>query len=427
MENENIQNEQEEIITVELGQEGEVKSVEEEIAAVTPEEEQAPEEVVEEPSEEPSEEPTTEPEEEIKEEDETDTTPSENPSPEKEEDEGEEKEDKSDDTPSEEKEGEESEEPAEEPSDAPADEDEASEVDEEPSVEPSVSPEEELERLNRELAELKEKEETRKMFEDIQTKAIEASNQFDDFADKLSHALEDTFKQYGIDTDKTIEEIKAIDPAKAAIAEELIGHAEAIRDAKIREFQAPIIEAQKNLVFREASKIMCDYEMSDAQAQEAANNLITIINQVGIADIGEDLKTKVEFAIARAKLTVKDDKQVIEEVEQKPEEEEVKVEEKPKEEQPTEEEEQVKEEQEEAPTEPPTEAPTEAPKADLEAFKEGAATGDVIVNNNDDVNVHNVLAKLAATPFKNQVDFYKKHAELIRQAGIIRYKKQGLK
>lgn len=420
MENENIKNEQEEIITVELGQEGEVKTVEEEIAAVTPEEEQAPEEVVEEPIEEASEAPTKE----VEEEGETDTAPSENPSPEKEEVEEEEKEEKSDDTPSEENEEEKSEEPEEEPSDAPSDEDEVSEVDEEPSAEPSVTPEEELERVNRELAELKEKEETRKMFEDIQTKAIEASNQFDDFADKLSHALEDTFKQYGIDTDKTIEEIKALDPAKAAIAEELIGHAEAIRDAKIKEFQAPIIEAQKNLVFREASKIMCNYEMSDAQAQEAANNLITIINQVGITDIEEDLKTKVEFAIARAKLTIKDDIK-IEEPEIK--EEEPTIEEEPKQEENKEQEEVPNEEPSEEPTDAPTEAPTEAPKADLEAFKEGASTGDVIVNNNDDVNVGNVLQKLAALPFKAQGEFYKKHAELIRQAGIIKYKKQGLK
>lgn len=383
--------------------------------------------VEEQPTEEPSEAPQAEVTEEPKEEDikeeineEKDTAPSENPSAENENEEEGKTEEASEDTPSEEPSEEPDEEPSEEPSDAPADEDEAQEV----VKESEPVPNEELENMQRELAELREKEETRRLVEDIQTKAIEASQQFDDFADKLSRALDDTFKQYGIDTDKTIDEIKAIDPAKAAIAQELIGHAEAIRDAKIREFQAPIIEAQKNLVFREASKIMCGYEISDAQAQEAAKNLVDIINQVGLSDIEDDLKTKVEFAIARAKLNIKDEVKPEEKPEDKPaEEEEVKVEE----EEHSEAEKQVEEEPTEAPTEPPTEAPTEAPKADLEAFKEGASTGDVVVNNNDDTTVDNVLEKLAKLPYREQIEFYKKNSELIKQAGIKKYKRQGLK
>ena len=380
--------------------------------------------VEEQPSEVPSEEPSEVPVEEAENE-EADTTSSENPSVENEDEVPEENEDKSEDTPSEEEgegEGEPEEEPSEEPSDAPADEDEADEVDEEPSPEPSVEPNEELEKVQRELAELREKEETRKLVEEINTKAIEASNQFDDFADKLSKALEDTFKQYGIDTDKTIDEIRAIDPAKAAIAQELIGHAEAIRDAKIQEFQAPIIEAQKNLVFREAAKVMCEYDMTDAQAQEAANSLINIINQVGINDIEGDLKAKVELAVARAKFVVKDEVK-----EEKPEQEEEKVEEEPKQEDEVKEvATEIAEEPTEEPSEEPTEAPTEEPKADLEAFKEGAATGDVIVDNNGDVNIDNVIQKLNALPYKERINFYQKHAELIKQAGIKSYKNRGL-
>ena len=406
MENEN--KEQQEIITDEVVEETSV--------------------VEEQPTEEPSEAPQEEVTEETKEEDikeeevseEKDTASSENPSAENENEEEEKTEETSEDTPSEKPSEEPDEEPSEEPSDAPADEDEAQEVVEENES----APNEELEKAQRELAELREKEETRRLVEDIQTKAIEASHQFDDFADKLSRALDDTFKQYGIDTDKTIDEIKAIDPAKAAIAQELIGHAEAIRDAKIREFQAPIIEAQKNLVFREASKIMCDYEMSDAQAEEAAKNLVDIINQVGLSDIEDDLKTKVEFAIARAKLNIKDEVKPEEKPEEKPvEKEEVKVEK----EEHNETEEQVEEEPTEAPTEPPTEAPTEAPKVDLEAFKEGASTGDVVVNNNDDTTVDNVLEKLAKLPYREQIEFYKKNSELIKQASIKKYKRQGLK
>lgn len=381
--------------------------------------------VEEQPSEVPSEEPSEAPAEEVEKE-EVDTASSENPSAENEDEAPEENGDKSEDTPSEEKEGEgegePEEEPSEEPSDAPADEDEADKVDGEPSPEPSVEPNEELEKVQRELAQLKEKEETRKLVEEINTKAIEASNQFDDFADKLSKALEDTFKQYGIDTDKTIDEIRAIDPAKAAIAQELIGHAEAIRNAKIQEFQAPIIEAQKNLVFREAAKVMCEYDMTDAQAQEAANSLINIINQVGINDIEGDLKAKVELAVARAKFVVKDEAK-----EEKSVQEEGKVEEQPKQEKQVEEvAAEVAEAPTEEPSEEPTEAPTEEPKADLEAFKEGASTGDVIVDNNGDINIDNVIQKLNALPYKERINFYQKHAELIKQAGIRNYKNRGL-
>lgn len=424
---ENIQSEQDEIVTVELGHEAEVKSVEEEIADATPTE--APEEH-EEPTEEPTEAPAEEEEKVVEEEKEEEgTTPSENPSPEKEEAAEEEKESKSDDTPAaEEDEGEEKKEDdenKEEPeSDEQTTENEAQEVDEDAATDKG----EELERIQKELAEYKEKEERREMEAKIDGAIHNAVNQFDDFADKLSKALDDTFKQYGIDPDKTLDELRASDPAKASIAEELIHHAEAIRDQKIREFQAPIIEAQKALVFREASKMMCDYDMSDAQAQEAATTLVDIINQVGIANLDDDLKAKVELSVARAKMLVHDEAAKeeikVEEIKEAEVEKDIKKE---KADEPSKEEEQTKEEQKEAPFEPPTEAPTEAPKADLEAFKEGASTGDVVVNNNDDTTVDNVLEKLAKLPYREQLAFYKKNAELIKQAGIKRYKQQGLR
>ena len=393
----------EEVVTVELGQEGEVKSVEEEIADATPTE--APTEAVveekpsEEPAETPSEEPTEKPEEqkegEVKEKDSTsDTTSSENPSAENEPDESEKTE--------------------EAPTEPPTNEEEK---------EPSVN--EALEKAKAELEELKEAEATRKIVEKINQTAIEVENEVARFDNSLSKALEDTFKQYDIDLNTTLDELKEKDPAKHAIAMELIGHAENIRAQKIAEMQAPLIQAQKDYVFREASKVMCTYEMTEEQAQEAANTFVNIMNNVGIADVGEDLKAKVELAVARAKMIIPKVENVVKEVKEIVEDTKEAVKDVIAEKAP-EEEKSVKEPVQEVVEETPTEAPTEAPTANLEAFKEGAAEGDAIVNNREGITVDNVLGTLSSLPFKARTEFYKKYADLIREAGIQQYRRQGL-
>ncbi len=402
MENEN-EIRDEEVVTVELGQEGEVKSVEEEIADATPTE--APTEAVveeepsEEPTEAPSEEPTEKPEEqkegEVKEKDSTsDTTSSENPSAENESDESEKTE--------------------EAPTEPPTDEEEK---------EQSVN--EALEKAKAELEELKEAEATRKIVEKINQTAIEVENEVARFDNSLSKALEDTFKQYDIDLNTTLDELKEKDPAKHAIAMELIGHAENIRAQKIAEMQAPLIQAQKDYVFREASKVMCTYEMTEEQAQEAANTFVNIMNNVGIADVGEDLKAKVELAVARAKMIIPKVENVVKEVKEIVEDTKEAVKDVIAEKAP-EEEKSVKEPVQEVVEETPTEAPTEAPTANLEAFKEGAAEGDAIVNNREGITVDNVLGTLSSLPFKARTEFYKKYADLIREAGIQQYRRQGL-
>lgn len=410
MENEN-EIRDEEVVSVELGQEGEVKSVEEEIADATPTEapteavveEEPSEEPTEAPSEEPTEEPTEKPEEqkgeEVKEEDSSsDTTSSENPSAENESDE--------------------SEKTGETPTEPPTDKEEK---------EPSVD--EALEKAKAELEELREAEATRKIVEKINQTAIEVENEVARFDNSLSKALEDTFKQYDIDLNTTLDELKEKDPAKHAIAMELINHAENIRAQKIAEMQAPLIQAQKDYVFREASKVMCTYDMTEEQAQEAANTFVNIMNNVGITDVGDDLKAKVELAVARAKMIIPKVENVVKEVKEIVEDtkeavKDVIAEKASEEEKPAEE--PVQEVVEETTSEAPTGAPTEAPTANLEAFKEGAAEGDAIVNNREGVTVDNVLSTLSSLPFKARTEFYKKYADLIREAGIQQFKRQGL-
>lgn len=394
---ENNEIKDDEIITVELGQEGQVKSVEQEIADVTPTEAPVNEDVTETPTDAPSEEPTEEPSEE----------PSEEPKEESEESEN--NEDKS----STEKEGEVDTTSSDKPSEE-KESDESEKVEEEPT-EPPVQEEDELSKARAELAQLKEIQETQQIVENINKTAVQVEAEVNRFDVGLSKALKETFEQYNIDLNKTLDELKEDDPAKFAIAQELINHAENIRAQRVAELQAPLVEAQKAYIFREASKAMCQYEMTEEQANEAANTFVNIMNQTGIKDIENDLKAKVELSVARAKMIIPNVAK-----------EEVKVEDKV--------EEQIKEEPTEVPTDAPTEAPTEAveetksePVVNLEAFKESAAEGDAIVNNREGVTVDNVIQKLNSLPFKERTAFYKEYEDLIRQAGIQSFKNQGLK
>jgi hypothetical protein len=400
---ENNEIKDDEIITVELGQEGAVKSVEEEIADVTPTEAPVDEDVSEAPTDAPSEEPTD-----SSEEDSEDSNAEESSDEKVEEDKNSEQDSSvkkegeadttSSDKPSEEKES-----------------DESEKVEEEPTEPPVSDEDDELAKARAEIAQLKEVQETQQIVENINKTAVQVEAEVNRFDVGLSKALKETFEQYNIDLNKTLDELKEDDPAKFAIAQELINHAENIRAQRVAELQAPLVEAQKAYIFREASKAMCQYEMTEEQANEAANTFVNIMNQTGIKDIENDLKAKVELSVARAKMIIPNITK-----------EEVKIEDKV--------EEQVKEEPTEVPTDAPTEAPTEAvedvkeePVVDLEAFKESAAEGDAIVNNREGVTVDNVIQKLNSLPFKERTAFYKEYEDLIRQAGIQTFKNQGLK
>ncbi len=425
MENNEIRDD--EVISVEPGQEESVKTVEEEIADVTPTE--APTEA---PSEEPSEkdtevkteeEPAGEKEEGEKAEEESEEVKEESKEDEPKEEssessEGEETDTTSSEEPSEEKQDNESEKVGEDPTEPPAEEEEKSELDE-------------LEKARAELAELKEAEATRQMVEQISNQAAQAEAEIARVDEMMQNALTDTFKQYGIELDKTLDELRESDPAKAAIAQDLLSYAEALRNQKVAELQAPVVEAQKSFVIREASKVMSKYEMTDEQASIAADSLLDIFAQAGLRDVDADLKAKVELAVARAKMIAPKVEKVVEEVKEIVEDtkeaiKDVIAEEAPKEE---------SEEKQDAPDESaeveevkeePSEAPSEAPVANLEAFKESAAEGDAIVNNREGVTVDNVLQKLTTLPFKQRTAFYQQYADLIREAGIQKFKNQGL-
>lgn len=415
IENANVNDE---IVTVKPGEE--VKTVEEEIAAETPVvEEEKKEEVAEEET--PSAEETSEESEDVSEsvEENADEVKEESDVEEKEEAKEEEtKEENSEDDKPEEKE-EVNEEPEKEEENV---EEESSKEEEEEKSEDVTEEADELEKVKAELEELREAEEVRKM-EEARAEAInQAVKTYDEFNEKLANAVEDTFRQYGIDPSISVEELQK-DPAKMQIVQDIVANAQKIQAEKQAELMKPINEASNAIVFREASKVMAQFDLTDEQTGIAAETLINIFDATGLANLTDDLRAKVELAVARAKMIAPKVEKVAEEVKEIVEDtkeaikdviEETAVKE-------------VEEEKEVAAEDVQKEEgekEEEAPKAveekpSLEAFKEDAAVGNTVVVDNS-VDEDNVLTILASLPFKERTSFLIKHADLINKAGAKR-------
>lgn len=406
-------NQQDEVVSVEPGQE--TLSVEEEIKAVTPD-------VVEEVKEEV---PATE---EVTEEDVKDEKPSdegndtnEEGSKEVSEDVGEDAkaaEVKEDEEKSEKAEEEESKEETEKEGEKDEDSEESKEdtteegKTEEQESEPS--PEEKMAELERELEALRDEQETKEMIDNRQAAVVKAAKDYDDFNAKLGDALLDTFKQYGIDPDQNIEELKK-DPAKFQIAQDIVRQAQTLQAQKQQELMQPITQLSNQIVFKKAGQAMSKFELTDEQSTVAAETLINILNQTGLADLDADLKAKVELAVARAKMIAPKVAEVVEDVKEAVkdviEAEAPKVEDDAVEnalDKVEENKEEVKEE-----TVEETEDKKD-PVVNLDAFKEGANTGDVdTLPPADPITEDNVLQEMAKLNFKDRAAFYKEHMQLI--------------
>jgi len=398
MSDEKLQNEnlQEEIVESEVkeettvAEESEVKEEDvkpEETAEEEPSKEEAPAEDEGEKVEDTKEE--VEEKKEDKKEEETDTTPSEETSEQTEE---------------------KPEEKTEEDSDVPPPTEEEEATEEEPA--------EDVEKVKAELEALREAEEERKGLEDLGNLVQNVETEYNRVLNGIQKALNDTLDQYGIDKTKTLDELRKEDPAKAVIAEDLIRQANEVKQFNETNLTKQVQDKGAELVFKKAEKLFNKYTLSHEQAEVAADTFINIMMNVGVNDLGEDLAAKVELAAARAKLVVPD---VVNEAEVKDEAPAETVEdvvdvpaaedtaEEPKEEN--------KPEEEEKP-----EVKVTVEKPSIDALKEGVADGDSGAANSNPITADNVLQVMASVPFKNRVQFYKDHEDLINEAARKRSK-----
>lgn len=253
--------------------------------------------------------------------------------------------------------------------------------------------------------------ETYKEAEQLRELAIikhQAETQLDETTNQVHDALIKTIKKYEIPEDKTLNELRAESPEKAAILEGLLAKAQEVIQTTSAKLSAQVEEKAKDVLFDKAGKMFDAYKMTEEQANIAAATFINIMNQVGINDLGEDLAAKVKLSVAQAKMDspdvvevapVQEDKKVIEAKEETKDvqnsEEDIKDEVIP----PAEEEK--------------AEEPQEQEKPDISEFMEGIEGNAAKAS---DVNTDNVLAKLNALPFKERTKFYKENMDLINEA-----------
>lgn len=251
--------------------------------------------------------------------------------------------------------------------------------------------------------------ETYKEAEQLRELAImkhQAETQLDDTTNQVHDALIKTIKKYEIPEDKTLNELRAESPEKAAILEGLLVKAQEVIQDTSAQLSAQVEERAQDILFNKAGKMFEAYKMTEEQADIAAATFIDIMNQVGINDLGEDLAAKVKLSVAQAKM---DSPDVVEVTPDQEEEKEV-IETK---EETVQKSEEVKDEV--PPAEEVTEEAlsTEEKKPDISEFMEGIEGN---ASKASDVNTDNVLAKLNALPFKERTKFYKENMDLINEA-----------
>lgn len=216
-------------------------------------------------------------------------------------------------------------------------------------------------------------------------------------------SMEDIAKKYDIPTNISMEELEKQDPTKAAIAKEIAQNAQRVMMQKQQEMeQAREVEAAK-VVFAKAEKLFDKHNLTQEQAEVAADTFIAIIKETGVQDLGQDLIEKVELSVAKALMKVP----VVMEVHDK-------IEEIKKEEADTTVLETAPEKIEEV-AEEKTEEKSDVPPPDLSEFMEGATSASS-VENPDAVTSENVLQKLAALPFKERTKFLAEHMDEYNEA-----------
>ena len=253
-----------------------------------------------------------------------------------------------------------------------------------------------IDELNAKLAELEFEKKEAENIRAYQSKRNEIETNLMSHTDMLTRKLNEAFEHFGIDPNKTMDELKAEDMTKAAIAQGLIDSAMQKRDEAINQAKKVISEMEDNLIFDRVEKEVQKYHLTPDQMRATADTFIQIMNEVGIKDLGEDLKAKVKLAVAQA---VMDNPRA-----EKPKEPEAPAEKATKESA-------VKEEKTEASTEDnkkpaeeekPVVEEKEPAKPDLSEFKEGIDGGLIGA---DTVTEDNVLEKLAALPYRERTKF----------------------
>ena len=177
---------------------------------------------------------------------------------------------------------------------------------EEPVDEPETVKEEvDVDAIKAELEELKAEKAEAEEVEALGRENARVANEFNQLCQGLGKGLEEAFEKYAIPTDKTIEELEKEDPAKAQLARNLTKQANDIIEAAKKDAEAFLNEKAHEVVFKKADRLLQKMDVSEEEAPIVAETFLDIIAQAGIRDLHDDLKAKLELAVAKAKMVVK--------------------------------------------------------------------------------------------------------------------------
>ena len=257
--------------------------------------------------------------------------------------------------------------------------------------------------MRAELEELRYSRDEENALREISKAQSDAQSEMQEFQTKVTQILEQGLKHYGIDPEKSIEDIAKEDPAKADIARELLNSAQQHIQAKQQELIQRVGQMEQNVVFNRAEREIKKFKLTTEQEIEAAKMFVKIINATGVADISEDLKEKVRLAVASAKMSVP-----VEEIIKKDEASDTsdtnileapfeKIEEK---------------------VEDKVEGKSDVtPEVDIDDYKESPTdTAKITVSSTPEINESNVIAKMAAMPYKDRVAFMIEHQDIVDAA-----------
>ena len=257
--------------------------------------------------------------------------------------------------------------------------------------------------MQAELEELRYSRDEENALREIGKAQSDAQSEMQEFQTRVTQILEQGLKHYGIDPEKSIEDIAKEDPAKADIARELLNSAQQHIQAKQQELIQRVGQLEQNVVFNRAEREIKKFKLTAEQEIEAAKMFVKIINATGVADISEDLKEKVRLAVASAKMSVP-----VEEIikkEEVPDTSDTKVLE-------------TSSEKNEEKVEEKIEDKSDAtPEVDIDDYKESPTdTAKTTVSTAPEINETNVIAKMAAMPYKDRVAFMIEHQDIVDAA-----------
>lgn len=191
--------------------------------------------------------------------------------------------------------------------------DDAKEIVDEVVDQTDTAPARTAEDLLAEIEDLKFEKETQEQINNF-SKIVETQRaEYQRFQNDLENKVKETLTKFGIPLNVDIEELKEVDPGKYQMLENVIKNAQLLDKEVTAKIKEPIVRASEDIVFRVAGAHMKKYGLTQDQYKEAAATFVNIMNEVGIKDLGDDLKNKAELAVARAKMLIQETKEAVKE------------------------------------------------------------------------------------------------------------------